>query len=94
MSECTGGRRHEYQCPHHSATSRWRWRAEDGCQGSVCAACFLPETEADIRPGFTYVGWWRDLVELTLVDRDGIPFGRKAWTQADALGDMLRGNRP
>jgi hypothetical protein len=79
MSKCTDYQRHEFWCDHPDKL--WRWRTFDGCQGSCCADCFyLP-----LGPNF-----WRDIQSLSMIDSYGIPYDRKGWTEADAIGDMLR----
>lgn len=58
---CTDYRRHEVQCPHHAGT-QVAWRAEDGCSGRLCTACWQ-----------TYqAGSWPDLVEEIAGPRGGL----------------------
>lgn len=58
---------------------RYRWRDEDGCVGMACVEHLPARTNT--------------LVELTLIDSDGLPLDRAAWTVTEALANALIGNR-
>ena len=83
MAECVDYRRHEFDCPHRRRPLR-RWRTRDGCSGEVCADCWgAPGGPAG----------WPDVVAITELDDDGIPFDPAHWTAADQLGHVIRALR-
>lgn len=74
---------HEVWCRHRDGRMYgWRWTTVDSCSGVLCERCWW-------EPGSPRE--WRDLIAICIVDGDGIPIDKGAWTQADALGAMMRG---
>lgn len=68
--------RHEFLCQHRPR--KYRWKAFDGCSALVCEECM------------SHVALWKDLLEVVVVDEDGIPIDSRHWTFADALLNAAR----
>lgn len=94
MDNCEDYKRHELLCEH--VGPRTRWQTRDGCSGSCCQSCWfmkpLSGTRGAIPRSRRYAGpaAWPDLVALAVLDGDGIPLDRRAWTEGDRIGDAVR----
>jgi hypothetical protein len=79
MTPCTNINLHENRCHHHFNLSAGWWRvvSVDGCEVLCCQDCFLSTPKYDV-------------VLIAMLDQDGIPFERRAWTQVDAAANLGR----
>lgn len=80
---CTDYQRHEFWCDHRDKA--YRWRTNDGCSGTCCLTCWAQDASPRT---------WPDLLAVTAIDDDGIPLNQRDWTEADAIGNLLRQIRP
>jgi hypothetical protein len=71
--------RHHEPCPHFRKPGipAVRVRYQDGCQTENCEACSL----YPLAP---------DALSMAMLDPDGIPWDKGAWTAGDAMGNVLR----
>lgn len=85
MIACTNYTRHEFECIHKkTATSIFRWRTDDGCQGTVCHDCLMD-----------FVVRWDDMIEAYEVDHNGVPLhGIEPRTEAEAVCQGVSGGLP
>ncbi len=69
--QCVDYERHELECNHDRPFGKSRWKAADGCSGSVCGRCLAKVVR------------WPDLSTLDALDRRGLPLNPERWTDAE-----------